>query len=131
MDKNGGALSKMVPQFKLGLGGVIGSGKQWLSWIHREDLCRLIIFLIENPTAAGIFNGTSPHPVTNRDFTRALAGILKKPAILPVPKLALKLILGEASSLLTGGQMALPQHALDDGFVFNYDRIEAALNTCI
>jgi len=131
MDKNGGALSKIIPQFKLGLGGVIGSGKQWLSWVHREDLCRLIIFLIEHPTAAGIFNGTSPHPVTNREFTQTLAGILKKPAILPVPKLALKLILGEASTLLTGGQKVMPQHALDDGFAFNYDRIETALNTCV
>ncbi|MDX1693761.1 MAG: TIGR01777 family oxidoreductase [Ketobacteraceae bacterium] len=131
LDKNGGAMEKMILPFKLGLGGKIGSGKQWFPWIHRTDLCRLILFLLQDSRCSGPYNATSPTPVTNKEFTEALGKVLGKPTFLPMPGFALKLALGEASQLLLGGQNATPDKALQDGFKFKYTTIEHCLKDCV
>ncbi len=106
---DGGALQKMKLPFRLGLGGRLGSGKQWMSWIHLEDLCAMILFALPESTLRGVFNATSPHPVTNADFTRALARAVDKPAIIPVPAFALNLLLGQMSEVLLGSQRVIPE----------------------
>jgi uncharacterized protein (TIGR01777 family) len=123
----GGALAKMLPPFKLGVGGRIGDGSQWISWIHLDDLVSLIIFLIANPRVAGAVNGSSPNPVTNAEFTRELASALHRPAILPVPRFALKLMFGEMSQVVLASQRVLPIAACDAGFSFRFPEIGAAL----
>ncbi|WP_345868851.1 TIGR01777 family oxidoreductase [Shewanella algae] len=129
LGKDGGALAKMLPAFKLGLGGPIGHGRQGMSWIMREDLLRLIEFLLENEACRGIYNATAPQPVSNRDFSKALGKALHRPACLPAPALALQLAMGEMSTLLTEGQFVLPVHAQADGFEFNYPEINHAMRT--
>lgn len=123
----GGALKAMLPAFRLGAGGRIGSGAQWMSWIHIEDLTGLILFALSNTGIKGPVNATAPHPVINADFTRALARAVHRPAIFPVPGLALKLAMGEMSSMLLGGQRAIPKAALDAGFRFRYSELDSAL----
>ncbi len=125
--KDGGFLKRMLPPFKLGLGGRIGDGKQWMSWIHREDLIGMIEYLLTETGANGVFNGTAPHPVTNQEFSQCLANLLKRPALLPVPALVLKLALSEMSTLLLGGQRVIPQRFIDAGFKFHFKTLEAAL----
>ena len=127
MGRSGGALQKMLLPFRLGLGGRLGSGRQWMSWIHLEDLCSLILFALRESTLRGALNATSPHPVTNRDFTRALARALDKPALLPVPAIALKLLFGGMSGILLDSQRAIPEAATLAGFEFQYPEIGAAL----
>jgi uncharacterized protein (TIGR01777 family) len=121
----GGALGQLLPLFRLGLGGPIASGEQWNSWIHLEDLVRLYQLAIDG--FAGPLNATAPQPVTNREFTRALAVAVHRPAIFPVPEIALKLVFGEGASVLTQGQRVLPEAALAAGFVFRYPEIAGAL----
>ncbi len=123
----GGALHKMLLPFRLGLGGRLGSGTQWMSWIHLEDLCALIHFALPESTLRGVFNAVSPHPVTNEDFTRALARALHRPAFLPVPAFALRLLFGQMSEILLGSQRAVPEAATAAGFEFGYPEIGAAL----
>jgi uncharacterized protein (TIGR01777 family) len=123
----GGALQKMLPPFRLGLGGRIGSGQQWMSWIHIDDLIELIAFALSNAALAGPVNGTAPNPVTNADFIRELARALHRPAIFPVPAVALKLIFGEMAGILLGGQRVLPEAALRAGFTFRYAELGSAL----
>ncbi|MFN3360063.1 MAG: TIGR01777 family oxidoreductase [Pseudanabaenaceae cyanobacterium] len=118
LDRGGGALGRILPIFQLGLGGVIGSGDQWFSWIHREDLVRLILFAIDGSEVKGVLNGTAPQPVTNREFTEVLAQQLKRLAILPVPALALKLAFGEGASVLLEGQKVIPRRPVELGFSF-------------
>lgn len=124
---DGGALGKMLLPFRLGLGGRLGTGRQYMPWIHRGDWVRLVRWLIAEPAAQGAFNATAPNPVTNAEFTRALARALGRPAVLPVPALALRLIFGELASALLGGQRAVPTRALAMGFRFDYPEIGAAL----
>ena len=125
---DGGLLSRLLVPFELGLGGRIGSGRQWLSWIHRDDLCRLIVHCLADPALSGPVNATAPVPVTNSDFTAALAKTLHRPAWLPVPAAPLRLALGDfADELLLGGQRVLPTAALLSGFCFRYADIDAAL----
>ena len=124
---NGGALARMLPPFRLGIGGRLGSGHQWMSWIHINDLIALIAFLMKESTVRGVFNATSPFPVTNREFTQALAEAVHRPAILPVPAFVLKLMFGEMSEVLLGSQRALPDAAQRAGFVFQHPDIFAAL----
>lgn len=131
LDKQGGALEKMITPFKFGLGGKIGSGKQWFPWVHRADLCRLIVFLLEDSRCSGPYNATAPAPVTNKEFTEALGKAVGKPTLLPVPGVALKVALGEASQLLLGGQYATPDKALQEGFKFKYTTIEHCLKDCV
>lgn len=124
----GGALSKMLPAFKLGLGGPIGEGKQGISWIHQTDLINLILFMIKQTHCQGVFNATAPHPITQAEFAKSLAHTLHRPAFLPVPSLLLKLALGEMSQLLTQGQFVLPTRTLTTGFQFQYPNINEALH---
>jgi uncharacterized protein (TIGR01777 family) len=123
----GGALAKMITPFSLGLGGRLGNGRQWFSWIHVMDLVRVMSFLLETPAVSGPFNACAPYPVTNSDFTAALAKSLKRPALLPVPAFALSLILGEAASMLLTGQRCQPAALERLGFKFDYPEIEGAL----
>ncbi len=123
----GGALAQMLPAFRLGGGGPMGSGRQWMSWVHRADLVALIRFLIERETASGPFNGTAPEPVINAEFAKTLGRVLKRPALLPMPGFALKLIVGEMAEILLSGQRVVPQAALDQGFRFRFPTLEAAL----
>lgn len=124
----GGALAKMLPAFRLGLGGPIASGKQGMSWIHLDDLTSLIEFLLTNPQTNGIFNGCAPTPVSNKDFTKALGEALNRPACIPVPAFGLKLALGEMSTLLIDGQYVVPKHTLAQGFKFQYSQLDKALH---
>lgn len=128
LGRDGGALAKMLPPFKLGLGGPMGDGRQWLSWVHRGDLVRLIQWLLENDAAGGAYNGTAPEPATQREFAKTLGRVLHRPARLPTPAFALKLMFGEMSDLLLTGQRVLPAHATAEGFTFQYPRLEDALN---
>jgi uncharacterized protein (TIGR01777 family) len=127
----GGALAKMLPPFKLGVGGRIGDGSQWISWIHLDDLVSLIIFLIANPRVEGAVNGSSPNPVINLEFTRELASALHRPAIFPVPKAALKLMFGEMSQVVLASQRVLPIAACDAGFSFRFQEIGVALRDVV
>jgi hypothetical protein len=127
MGQGGGALQKMLLPFRMGLGGRLGPGTQWMSWIHIEDLSNMILFALRESTLRGVLNAASPHPVTNAEFTRALARAVKRPAVIPVPAFALKLLLGEMSEILLGSQRAVPEAAVRAGFEFSYPEIGAAL----
>jgi uncharacterized protein (TIGR01777 family) len=131
LGKGGGALSKMLPPFKAGVGGRLGSGKQWMPWIHIEDLARLIQFAVETASVKGPINGVAPNPVTNSDFTIALARALRRPAIFPVPLFAIRLLFGEMSEILTSSQRAVPKAALDAGFKFHHPEVYAALKDMV
>jgi len=122
-----GGLKKMETPFKLGLGGRVGSGKQVVSWIHVEDLCRLIVFCLDNEGLDGPVNATAPSPVSNAELTRAFAAQLKRPAFLPVPAFAVKLMFGGAAAVLLTGQRVLPTAAESAGFTFRHETIGAAL----
>ena len=124
---NGGALKRMLSHFRLGLGGSLGSGKQWMSWISLEDLTALVIHLIGSDVS-GPVNAVSPHPIRNMDFTSALARACHRPALAPVPVWALKLALGEASSLLLSSQHVLPKKAEALEFKFRFPDIDPALD---
>jgi uncharacterized protein len=123
----GGALAKMLPIFKLGLGGVLGSGSQPFSWVHIRDLAQAHCEALENNSFRGSYNLTAPNPTTNNGFTSALAQALHRPAILPVPAFALKLLFGEGATILLDGQSVLPRRLMDAGFRFQFERIEDAL----
>ena len=124
---DGGALARMLPLFKLGAGGRLGNGKQWMPWIHVDDLARLFIFAAERPDMSGPVNGTAPYPVSNRGFTRTLARAVRRPAIFPAPAFALRLALGEFAEVLLASQRIKPKVATDSGFEFEFDAIDAAL----
>lgn len=128
---DGGFLNRLLPAFRLGLGGPIGDGRQWMSWIHRTDHIALTQFLLETPSLSGIFNATAPGPVTNAEFTRTLARQLRRPAFLRLPAGLLRLAAGEMASLLLGSQRVLPRRALEAGFRFKYPELEAALEDVI
>jgi uncharacterized protein len=128
---NGGILERILPIFQLGLGGKIGSGNQWFSWIDRDDLVNLIQFLLNQPQLSGVFNGTAPNPVTNAEFTLALAKAIDRPAFLPVPEFVLQLALGEASILALAGQKVLPKKVELAGFQFEYRQISACLQKIV
>jgi len=123
----GGALDKMLPPFRLGVGGRIGSGRQWMSWIHLEDALGIILFALENENVVGPVNATSSNPVTNAEFTRELAQTLHRPAVLPIPELALKLLFGEMAGMLLASQRVLPRAAKAAGFQFRYPDLRSAL----
>jgi len=124
---DGGAFPKMALPFKFGAGGRIGSGSQWMSWIHIADMVALIDACIRNDEISGPVNATAPHPVRNREFAQTLGGVLRRPHFMPVPAFALKLILGELSMLLLEGQRVLPRKLLEHEFQFRYPTLEEAL----
>ena len=131
LSSRGGAMDKMLPIFSLGLGGVIGSGKQWMSWIHQEDLTNMFIHFINNPELKGAFNAVSPNPVSNKDFSKKLATALGRNLFFPVPSIFLKLALGEMSDLVIKGQRVSCQKITSHGFKFKYTELDLTLeNIC-
>ena len=129
--RDGGFVKRMLLPFKLGLGGRLGSGQQWMSWIHKEDLISIIETLLNTSELEGNFNATSPQPVTNAEFTACLANNLHRPAIFPVPAIVLKLLLGEMSGLLLGGQKVLPDRLIEQEFSFQYKSLDSALKAIL
>lgn len=128
IDDEGGALAKMLLPFRLGAGGPIGSGEQWMSWIDREDVIRFIEWAIDHENARGVYNVTSPGPVRNRDFVKALGHALHRPAVIPVPAFALRIAFGQmAEETILGGQRVLPARAMSEGFTFAHPEIGESL----
>lgn len=124
---SGGMLKRVLLPFKLGLGGRLGDGQQWMSWISREDWIRAVLFLIERSSLQGAFNLTAPTPVTNQGFTTQFAQALGRPAFFPAPAWVLKLLLGEMSGLLLDSQRVLPKRLEDAGFVFKHPTLQVTL----
>jgi len=131
LGEGGGSLQKMLPPFKWGLGGRFGSGRQFMPWIHRDDLVAAILFLLERESASGVFNASAPHPVTNAEFTRTLGQALNRPAVLPVPACVLKAGLGEMSRLLLTGADMRPVRLQQAGFTFRYRTLDRALEAIL
>jgi uncharacterized protein (TIGR01777 family) len=127
LDRDGGALAKMLPAFRMGAGGRLGSGQHWFPWIHREDMAAILQWLLENPAASGAYNASAPNPVTNEAFTRALGRALGRPTVLPMPAAALKLLFGEMSELLLVSDRMVPKRLLQEGFRFRHPDLEGAL----
>lgn len=123
----GGALARMLPLFKLCAGGRLGHGRQWMPWIHVDDLAALFLYCAQSETLSGAVNGSAPDPVTNRHFTKALASAVGRPALFPAPAFALRVGLGEFSEVLLASQRAVPDKALSAGFEFEHPTIETAL----
>ena len=130
LDPTGGALGKMLPLFRLGFGGKLGSGKQWWSWITLHDQIRAIVFTLENPIS-GPVNVTSPNPVTNQEFTSALARALHRTALFPAPAIAIKIALGGFSSEVLGSKKVIPHVLQEAGFTWDYPHITEALNQLV
>ena len=130
LDPTGGALGRMIPLFKFGIGGKLGSGKQWWSWITLHDQVRAMIFLMQSEIE-GAVNITSPNPVTNKEFTAALAHALKRPAFFPAPAIALRAVLGGFSSEVLGSKKVMPKVLMDNGFEFEYPFVANALTALV
>lgn len=131
LEKGGGALGKMLTPFRLGLGGPLGSGNQWMSWIHRDDLIGLVHFLLERKDVRGAVNATAPAPVRMKEFSSLLGQALHRPAIFPVPAFVLKILLGEMADMLLTGQRVLPKRALAAGYAFKYPKLDKAFEAII
>mmetsp|Transcript_34632 Transcript_34632/g.98133 ORF Transcript_34632/g.98133 Transcript_34632/m.98133 type:complete len:166 (-) Transcript_34632:148-645(-) len=125
----GGALSKMLPVFSMFAGGPLGSGQQWFSWVHRDDVVALIIEALNNKQMEGAYNATAPKPVRMSEMCSALGGVMGRPSWLPVPEFALKSLLGEGASVVLDGQRVLPSRAQASGFSFQYNDVGAALQS--
>lgn len=123
----GGALGKMLLPFRLGVGGPVGNGEQWISWIHMDDLLAMFEWAITDDKVSGVYNGTAPKPATNLNFSRTLGRVLRRPAVLPAPAFAMRIALGEAAGLLIEGQHVTPERALAEGFNFRFPEVEPAL----
>jgi uncharacterized protein (TIGR01777 family) len=132
LDRGGGVLQRMLLPFRMGVGGPLGSGRQFMSWIHRNDWIEMVRWIVSTGAVSGAVNVTSPYPVTNKGFVKALGRALRRPAIFPVPGFVLRAAFGEmAESLLLGGQKVLPTHALELGFHFRYPEIDRALESIL
>lgn len=131
LSNDGGAFPKMALPFRLFAGGPIGSGKQWLPWIHIDDEVRAIQFLLDHADADGSFNLSAPYPVTNKEFGRLIGKVMGRPAIMPTPAFALQAIFGEMATLLLDGQRAVPKHLQELGFTFRFSMAEAALENLL
>ena len=128
LDKNQGALAKMLPSFKLGVGAILAPGNQWMSWVHIEDFIQSINYLISNDNLEGIFNITAPFPVSNKDFSQKLATTIQRPCFFTIPTIASKIIFGEmAEELLISGQNVYPKRLLECGYNFRFPEIKLAL----
>ena len=127
LGEGGGVLSKMIPPFQFFAGGPLGSGGQWVSWIHREDVVGAILFALGKNEISGPVNTTAPNPVRMRDFCREIGKVLKRPSWVSVPPFALKLMLGEMSEMLLDGQKAIPQKLLAHHYAFKFPNLQAAL----
>jgi uncharacterized protein (TIGR01777 family) len=127
----GGMLQRLLPPFKMGMGGPIGNGRQWMPWVHIEDQIALIDFLMSRDDARGPYNACAPSPVRNRDFAKTLASVLHRPSFMPMPAVALRVLLGELSILLLGGQRARPDRLQEAGFTFRFTDLRAALENLL
>ena len=127
----GGALEKMLPVFRMGMGGRLGGGHQWMPWIHIDDVTRALVVMSTTPQMKGIFNLVAPDPVTNRAFTNALGDALNRPTIAPVPQVVLGIIFGQASRVLLDSQRVQPAALLESGFVFQYPQLKDALESVV
>ncbi|AZR28488.1 TIGR01777 family protein [Xanthomonas vasicola pv. arecae] len=130
LDRDGGALARMLPAFRFGGGGPFGDGRHWMSWIHRADMVALLLWLLPHGQP-GAYNATAPNPVTNAEFARTLAKVLHRPVLLALPSGLLRLGFGEMADLLLISQRVLPQRALDAGFHFQYAQLDAALRAIL
>lgn len=124
---DGGVLAKLLPVYRFGGGGPIGTGQQWVSWIHRHDLVRMFLWLLTETSERGVYNGTAPQPVTNAELSRTLGRVLHRPTRLRVPAVVLRPMLGEMADLLLTGQRVLPERARSEDFIFDYPSLEPAL----
>jgi uncharacterized protein (TIGR01777 family) len=131
LDKNGGALEKMLPPFRLGVGGPVAGGRQFISWIHRDDVVAMIVVALGDERWSGPVNATAPEPLSNRDFSRALGRALKRPALLPVPGLALQLLYGEMAEIVTQGARVVPAKPLVLGYEFAHAQLDEALSSAL
>jgi hypothetical protein len=131
LGKNGGALGQMIPLFKYFIGGPLGSGRQWFSWVHMADLAQAFILLLAHKEISGAINLCSPNPVRNKDLGKAIGKVLHRPSFLPAPGFMIELILGEFGSVLLRGQRVIPRRLLDASFKFRYPDIDAALKSVI
>jgi len=127
----GGAMEKMVPLFRLGLGGRLGNGKQWMAWIHVDDLVSMIVWAIENDSVSGPVNATAPNPVRNREFTKVLAKAVGRPAFMPVPKFGARMLAGEFGDSLFFSQRVIPAAALANGFQFQFSDLQQAIEDIV
>ena len=131
LDAEGGALAKMLPPFKAGVGGPVAGGRQWMPWIHVDDLVGLYLAALDRDDWSGPLNGSAPRPVTNKDFSKALGRALRRPAVAPVPALALRALYGEMSEIVTTGQRAVPQRALALGHAYAHPDLDEALRSAL
>ncbi len=131
LSNKGGALQKMLPPFRLGLGATLGSGSQYMSWIHIEDLVQAFIYVLNNQALSGPINAVAPQPVTNKEFSQAVARTLHRPLLLSAPPFVLKIALGEMATLLLSSQKVEPKKLLAYGFKFNFNQLEIALNNLL
>ncbi len=129
--REGGALAKLLPPFKLGAGGPIGRGRQYMPWIHRDDIVGLILHAIDSPSLDGPLNGVAPAPVTNAAFGKALGAALRRPALMPTPPIALRLLLGERAGVLTASQRVSADRARESGYAFRHAEIGGALRDLV
>jgi len=123
-----GALAKMLTPFRLGIGGPLGTGDQWMPWIHADDIAGLIDFALKTESVQGPLNGCAPNPVTNRDFSSQLGRVMHRPAVVPMPEFAIKLLFGETAQLILASDRMLPKAALAAGYGFHFPELCAALN---
>ena len=126
-DAAGGALKPMLLPFRLFVGGPVGSGRQYMSWIHNDDMSGLILFALDNAAVSGPLNATAPNPVTNREFSHVAGRVLGRPSFLPTPAFALRVMVGEAANVMTTGQRVLPRRALELGYAFRFPELDPAL----
>jgi uncharacterized protein (TIGR01777 family) len=131
LDKDGGALSKMLPFFKLGVGGPVAGGRQFLSWIHLDDIVGIYLAALDGDDWSGPVNGTAPDPVTNRDFSHALGRAIRRPAFAPVPAFAVRALYGDMAEIVTQGQRAVPRRPLDLGYRFRHPDLDDALRSAL
>ena len=127
LSESGGALEKMLPPFKLGVGGPVAGGRQYVPWVHMDDVVGALVFALDTPSASGPLNLTAPEPVTNGELSKALGRVLHRPAFAPVPGLALKLLYGDMASIVLTGVRAVPRRLLDLGYEFRRPDLEDAL----
>jgi uncharacterized protein len=131
LDRSGGALAKMLPPFRAGIGGPVAGGRQYLPWIHLDDLVGIYLAALDDPAWSGAINASAPEPVTNRDFSKALGRALHRPAVAPVPAFALRILYGDMAEIITTGQRAVPKRALELGYTFRHPDLDEALSAAL
>jgi uncharacterized protein len=131
LDKHGGALAKMLPPFRFGVGGPVAGGRQYMSWIHLEDVAGIIVRALDDDRWAGALNATAPEAVTNREFSKALGRVLHRPAVAPVPGFALRILYGDMAELVTKSQRVVPRRVLELGYEHRHPDVEEALRSAL